>query len=80
MVNIDMKLKYSINLMLLFVVVVVRTALHWAAKRNHRQIVEFLLEHGADKDIRAHDKSTAAYICKDDSLRQILESSTSDSK
>jgi ankyrin repeat protein len=54
--------------------------LHWAAKRNHKQVVGYLLENGANKDIQAHDKSTAAYVCSDDSLRQILQSTTSDSK
>ncbi|CAF1254164.1 unnamed protein product [Rotaria sordida] len=54
------------------------TALHWAAKRNHRQVVEYLLENGANTDIQAHDKSTAAHVCNNDSLRQILESTTFD--
>jgi hypothetical protein len=56
-----------------------RTALHWAAKRNHPQVVEYLLKNGANKDIQAHDKSTPAHICSNDSLRQVLESTVSDS-
>ncbi len=54
--------------------------MHWAAKRNHVQVVQYLLENGADKDIQAHDKSTPAHICNNDSLRQVLESTISDSK
>ncbi|CAF1177386.1 unnamed protein product [Rotaria sp. Silwood1] len=54
------------------------TALHWAARRNHKQVIEYLLEHGANKDIQAHDKSTPANVCNNDSLRQILEPITSD--
>jgi len=56
-----------------------RTALHWAAKRNHSQVVEYLLENGADKDIQAHDKSTPVHVCSNDSLRQVLQSTTPDS-
>lgn len=55
-----------------------RTALHWAAKRNHTQVVEYLLENGANKDIQAHDKSTPANVCSSDVLRQILESTVAD--
>lgn len=57
-----------------------RTALHWAAKRNHKQVVEYLLEHGADKDIQAHDKSTPANVCSNDALRKVLEPTASNSK
>jgi ankyrin repeat protein len=57
-----------------------RTALHWAAKRNHRQVVGYLLENGADRDIQAHDQSTPAYVCTDDLLRKILQSTISDGK
>jgi ankyrin repeat protein len=57
-----------------------RTALHWAAKRNHSQVVEYLLENGADKDIQAHDKSTPAHVCSNNSVRQVLQSTISDSK
>ncbi|CAM4980936.1 unnamed protein product [Rotaria socialis] len=54
------------------------TALHWAAKRNHTQVVEYLLEKGANKDIQANDKLTPAHVCNNESLRKILESNTSD--
>ncbi len=54
--------------------------MHWAAKRNHSHIVEYLLENGADKDIEAHDKSIPAHVCSNDSLRQVLQSTASDSK
>ncbi len=57
-----------------------RTALHWAAKRNHSQVVNYLLENGASKEIQAHDKSTPADVCSNDSLRELLQSTTSDSK
>ncbi len=64
----------------MFVFVVRRTALHWAVKRNHSQVVEFLLETGADKDIQAHDKSTPVHMCTNDSLRQMFQAATADSK
>ncbi|CAF2154259.1 unnamed protein product [Rotaria magnacalcarata] len=54
------------------------TALHWAAKRNHTQVVEYLLEKGANKDIQTNDKLTPAHVCNNESLRKILESNTSD--
>lgn len=57
-----------------------RTALHWAAKRNHSQVVGFLLNKGADRDIQAHDQSIPAHVCTDDSLRAMLQSTISDSK
>jgi hypothetical protein len=56
---------------------VVRTALHWAAKRNHRQVVEFLLENGANKEIQAHDASTAAVVCMNDNMRALLHTGAS---
>jgi ankyrin repeat protein len=57
-----------------------RTALHWAAKRNHSQVVNYLLENGASKEIQAHDKSTPADVCSNDLLQELLQSTTSDSK
>lgn len=42
--------------------------------------MEYLVEHGADKDVQAHNKSTPVDVCNDDSLRQLLQSATSDSK
>ena len=54
--------------------------MHWAAKRNHTQVVEYLLANGANKDIQAFDQSTPAHVCTDHSLQQILQSTTSDSK
>ncbi|CAF1298749.1 unnamed protein product [Adineta steineri] len=54
------------------------TALHWAAKRNHSHVVQYLLENGANKDIQANDKSTPAHLCNNDVLRKVLESTTSD--
>lgn len=57
-----------------------RTALHWAAKRNHSQVVGFLLSKGANRDIQAHDQSIPVHVCTDDSLRVMLQSTTSNSK
>ena len=51
-----------------------RTALHWAAKRNHQQVVEYLLTNGADRNIQAHNTFTPARVCTDDALRAVLES------
>ncbi|CAF1403009.1 unnamed protein product [Adineta ricciae] len=53
------------------------TALHWAAKRNHTDVVNYLLDNGADRSVQAHDQSTAAHVCKSDALREILQSDTS---
>ncbi|UJR21860.1 hypothetical protein I4U23_024933 [Adineta vaga] len=53
------------------------TALHWAAKRNHSDVVQYLLENGANRDIQANDQSTAAHICTNDALREILQSTIS---
>lgn len=50
-----------------------RTALHWAAKRNHQQVVEYLLEIGADRSIQAYDASTPAHLCSNESLRRVLD-------
>ena len=41
--------------------------------------MEYLLENGADKDIQANDKLTPVNVCTNDSLRQVLESKTSNS-
>lgn len=64
----------------MFILSYCRTALHWAAKRNHTQVVEYLLENGANKDIQANNKSTPGDVCTNDHLREILQSSISDSK
>jgi ankyrin repeat protein len=57
-----------------------RTPLHWAAKRNHIQVVQYLLENGANKEVPAHNKSTPVDVCNDNSIRQMLGSAISDSK
>lgn len=54
-----------------------RTALHWAAKRNHSQVVGYLLSNGADREIQAHDQSIPAHVCTDDSIRVMLTTSNS---
>ena len=38
------------------------TALHWAAKRNHLNIVNLLCNHGADKNIATNKGEVAAQL------------------
>jgi len=54
--------------------------LHWAAKRNHSQVVEYLLANGADKTIEANNKSTPANVCTNQHLRDLLQTSSSSSE
>ena len=49
-----------------------RTALHWAAKRGHRDIVQVLLDCGADTAVVNSKGETAANLAVDSSLAQLL--------
>ena len=45
-----------------------RTALHWAAKRGHKAIVQTLLQHGADANITNFKGETAAQLASRDDV------------
>ena len=49
-----------------------RTALHWAAKRNHAPIIEILLQHGADKAIKTTDGKLAEDLCSSQETAKLL--------
>ena len=49
-----------------------RTALHWAAKRNHAPIIEILLQHGADKAIKTADGKLAEDLCCSQETAKLL--------
>ncbi|MBN3270791.1 ANR40 protein, partial [Polyodon spathula] len=48
------------------------TCLHWACKRNHRQIVSYLLSAGADKDVFTSKGETAAQLTSKPDIRKLL--------
>ena len=48
------------------------TALHWAAKRNHLNIVNKLLNHGADKSIKTNKGELAASLTSEGVIKVIL--------
>ncbi|KAK6478340.1 ankyrin repeat domain-containing protein 40-like [Huso huso] len=48
------------------------TCLHWACKRNHRQIVSYLLSAGADKDIFTSKGETAVQLTSKPDIRKLL--------
>jgi len=48
------------------------TALHWAAKRNHLNIVNLLCNHGADKSITTNKGETAASLTTEGVIRVLL--------
>ena len=50
-----------------------RTALHWAAKRNHVTVVRYLLKKGADKEIKNSNGEIAAQLTTMEDIRNILE-------
>ena len=41
-----------------------RTALHWAAMRGHVEIVNLLLQNGADKNIKNKQECLPIDLCK----------------
>ncbi|MGH0142399.1 UNVERIFIED_CONTAM: hypothetical protein FKN15_076152 [Acipenser sinensis] len=49
-----------------------RTCLHWACKRNHRQIVSYLLSAGADKDVFTSKGETAVQLTSKPDIRKLL--------
>jgi len=48
------------------------TALHWAAKRNHLNIVNLLCNHGADKNITTNKGETAASLTTEGVIKVLL--------
>jgi len=48
------------------------TALHWAAKRNHLNIVNLLCNHGADKNITTNKGETAATLTTEGVIKVLL--------
>lgn len=48
------------------------TALHWAAKRGHRDVVKILLSNGADVSLRNKNKDTALSLCSSPEVRHLL--------
>lgn len=49
-----------------------RTALHWACKRNHMAVVQYLVEKGADKNVKNKDGHIPAQLTSNEEIRQIL--------
>ena len=50
-----------------------RTALHWAAKRNHVAVVKYLLERGADKEIKNNNNEQPAQLSNMEEIRALME-------
>ena len=51
------------------------TALHWAAKRNHLNIVNKLLNHGADKSIKTNKGEIPASLTSENVIKVLLSAS-----
>lgn len=51
-----------------------RTALHWAAKRNHLDVAHYLLSNGADKDIESFAKELPADLATSPAVLNLLGS------
>ncbi|KAK7113598.1 ankyrin repeat domain-containing protein 40-like [Littorina saxatilis] len=49
-----------------------RSALHWAAKRNHQTVVEYLLTHGADRQAVDKDGKTAEQLTSSAEVNSLL--------
>lgn len=47
--------------------------MHWAAKRNHRDVVALLLTNGADKTIATNKGELAASLCTNPDILKLLE-------
>ncbi|KAI9138167.1 hypothetical protein BKA69DRAFT_1093099 [Paraphysoderma sedebokerense] len=52
------------------------TALHWAAKRNHDQVVQYLLRNGAKADVQTKQNQFPLDLTTSDSVRSMLRSVT----
>ena len=50
-----------------------RTALHWAAKRGHAGVTEFLVNNGADRSIKTNTGKTALHLATNESVRTLLK-------
>lgn len=48
------------------------TALHWAAKRGHANIIAYLLEHGADKTLLSKKGETPAVLTDNQEILNLL--------
>ena len=48
------------------------TALHWAAKRNHLNIVNLLCNHGADKNIKTNKGELPASLTSEGVIKVLL--------
>lgn len=48
------------------------TALHWAAKRGRKEVVEILLDHGADTSILTEKGESALSLALNPEIRQLL--------
>lgn len=48
------------------------TCLHWACKRNHKQVVAYLLNVGADKDILTAKEELAVQLTSKPEIRRLL--------
>ena len=48
------------------------TALHWAAKRNHKQVVSFLLQNGANPSIRSFKNELPSDVTQSEEVKQLL--------
>lgn len=49
-----------------------RTALHWAAKRGRKDVIEVLLDHGADSEVLTEKGETALTLALTPEIRQLL--------
>lgn len=54
------------------------TGLHWAAKRNHKQVACCLLHHGADPCIRTLKEELAIDLTQNEDIRQLLSNKQKD--
>jgi len=53
------------------------TALHWAAKRNHLNIVNLLCNHGADKNVATNKGEVAAQLTSEGVIKVLLNAQAS---
>jgi hypothetical protein len=48
------------------------TALHWAAKRNHKHVVSYLLQSGAKPTIQSFKNELAADVTQSEEIKRLL--------